>query len=385
MARIAVVAGPDPGHALPALGIARMLAAGGHRIRVLSGDGHDDTAAAHGLRLDRLPLLAPTPRDRDLGYRLWGRAAAMAPPVAEMLAPWRPDLVVADVLTRAGQFAAGLLGVPWVELTPHHLDEPDEALPPVGLGRRPASHLLRHLDDRRILTAQRRSIARGAVQAMEAARSIGLPGAAAPACRLVASLPALEYPRSRWPADVHLIGPVALDPALPSVEPPDGDGPLVVVTDSTASGVSTSLGAMALAAFRHLPLRLVVTSTTLPARRRPGLVVGPAPHLPLLDHASLAIGSGGAGFAGKAVRAGVPQVLVPVQGDQFEGAARLAWQGAGRVVRGRLTPRRLRWAAVTHLADRSAARAACRLAREAAALDSGAVLAAVGSVLADRR
>ena len=55
----------------------------------------------------------------------------------------RPDLVVVDVLTAAGSFAAERAGLPWVELSPHPLYLPSTGLPPmlsgVAPGRGPAS------------------------------------------------------------------------------------------------------------------------------------------------------------------------------------------------------------------------------------------------------
>ncbi len=369
MARIAVVAGPDPGHALPALGLAASLRARDHAVRFLSGDGHDATAARHGLSVARLPLLGPTDADDDIGHRLWARAAAMAVPLAATLRPWQPHLVVADTITRCGAFAAQLLGVPWVEVVPHHLDDPADELPPVGLGRRPARSALRRADDRRIVELQRRSLALGAQQAERAAADIGLGHVALPALRLIGTLPGLERPRLTWPPDAHVVGPLALDPALPELTPPVGESPLVVVTDSTATDVDRQLGAVALRALARMDLRVVVTSNSMTPRQAPGVTVGRGPHGPLLAQAALAIGFGGAGFVSKALTAGVPLVVVPLQGDQREGAARLREAGAGRVLALRaLRPAPLRRAVVRQLADHDARTAARGLAREAAVL-----------------
>jgi UDP:flavonoid glycosyltransferase YjiC (YdhE family) len=383
VARIAVVAGPDAGHALPAIGVGAALLDAGHQVRLFTGEGHDRTAADNGLCAERLPLLRASDDDDDLGRRIWGRAAQMAPPLAALLAPWDPDLVVADTLTRCGAFAAQLLDRAWVELIPHHLDDMDDDLPPVGLGRPPATTTLRRLDDRRINHAQRRSVALGRRHALLAARSIGLVGVRPPARRLVGTLPALERTRRSWPGDAVLVGPLAVDPAGEVLAPPDGLAPLVVVTDSTASGVDRSLGAVAIEALQGLDVRLVVTSGWLEPRTAPGLVVGRGPHGPLLVDAALAVGPGGAGFVGKAAAAGVPLVTVPFQGDQLETAARLQEQGAGRTLRLRaLTPRRLRWTVVRHLADADARRAAAVLAEQARALTPARTAQAVAEVLA---
>lgn len=375
---MALVAGPDPGHALPVFGLATRLRAAGHVVQVLTGRGHERTAAAHGIKCAQLPLLAAAAQDADLGAALWQRAADMAPPLAAMLAPSRPDLIVADTLTRCGGFAAQLLGIPWVELVPHHVCDPDPALPPIGLGWRPDAPVRLRVLERAILRRQERSRALGDRHAAIAARSIGLRVVRPPVHRLVATLPSLEYRRPTWPVATTLIGPVAIDPQAPPLAPPVGTAPLVVVTDSTAGEVDAGLGALALEALADEPLRLVVTSAHLAPRRRASVVVGQGPHEPLLAVADLAVGHGGAGFVGKAARAGVPLVTLPLQGDQREAAARLAWQGTGRtVVRRRRSAARLRAAVRRHLADPVARQSAQHLAREAAALDARDPLAPI--------
>ena len=50
---------------------------------------------------------------------------------------------------------------------------------------------------------------------------------------LVATFPQLEYPR-RWPAGVHVTGPMEFEIPHPDVELPEGDEPLVLVAPSTA-------------------------------------------------------------------------------------------------------------------------------------------------------
>jgi UDP:flavonoid glycosyltransferase YjiC (YdhE family) len=386
VSRIAVAAGPDAGHAYPALGVAAELQRRGHEVRFYSGPDHRELATSFGCSFDLLPRLGPTAGDGDLGHRLWRRAADMAAPFADQLRAWRPELVVSDLLTRCGAFAAQLVEVPWVEVLPHHLPDPGEGLPPVGLGRRLPRSALRRLDDRRIHVQQLRSYALGAEQAAAAARTLGLTEVAPPVLRLVATLPSLERARATWPAAAHVVGPLAVEPALTPLVPPAGDEPLLLVTDSTASGLDTSLADVALRGLRHLDVRVVVTSGRVPPRREAGVVVGRGPHLPLLEVASLAISPGGGGFVSKAAAAGVPHVVVPLLGDQREAAARLRDTGAGRTVRpNRLSPRTLRWAVVRHLADPRASEGAARLAAEAAALGPALAGDLVEQVLAGDR
>ncbi|MTV27493.1 glycosyl transferase [Nitriliruptoraceae bacterium ZYF776] len=384
MSRIALVTGPDAGHALPVLGVGAALAAHDHDVTVWTGPEHADLATRHGLAWRRLARLAPRPGDEQLGASWWDRAADMTAPLVADLRAARADVVVVDTLTRAGTLAAGVLGLPHVEVVPHHLADVADDLPPVGLGRPFPRTPWRAADDRRIVRFQHRSEALGADQGRTAAARVGLAAVPPPRVRLLQTLPSLERPRRSWPTDAHVVGSLALDPLLPRLEPPTGDLPLVVVTDTTASGVAGGLGALAVGALRHLDVRLVVTSSALPPRTAPDVVVGRGPHGPLLDRAALAVSPGGGGFVAKAAAHGVPQVVVPFHGDQREAAARLRDVGAGRVVR-RASSRALRWAVVSGLADRSAAAAARTLAAEAAELGPAIAADLVEAVLAGRQ
>lgn len=327
--RVAAVAGPDPGHCYPVAAVAAALAARGHQVVVVTGTQRFAELTAGGLDALELPLLAPTPRDADFGYRLWGRAGEMAGALAELLAGWGAEAVVADTLTAAGGFAAELLGLPWVEVIPHHLPDPDPDLPPVGLGARPARTPWGRADQRRLVRRQRASLAAGARLRAEVRRGLGLPPDPAPAARLVGTLPGLEYPRRRWPPRTWVVGALAWEPPGPLLTPPPGPGPAVLVADSTASGSRRSVADVAAVALGDL--RAVATSTRdgpWPAR----WTVGRTPHGGVLPHVDVVVCSGGGGLVAKALSAGVPVVVLPEHGDQREAGRRVVWAGAGRVV-----------------------------------------------------
>lgn len=369
MVTVGCIAGPDPGHALPVLGIGAELRRRGHHVVVWTGRRHAALAAHHDIGWRELPLLAPQPGDEDLGVRLHVRPVGMARALLPDVARLAPDLLLVDTLTRAGALTAAKLGVPYVEVVPHHLPDPDLGLPPVGLGRPLPRTPWRRADDRQLVRRQLASQADGDAQAAAAAAELGLPSWPVPALRLLQTLPSLERPRAVWPADAVVAGPLALDPESPPLVPPDGAAPLVVVTDSTANQLDRSLADTAVAGLRGLDLRLVITTGRRSPSRAPGLVVGVGPHAPLLATAALAVSPGGGGFVTKAAAAGVPQVVVPLAGDQREAAARLRDAHAARVVRpARCTPRALRWAVVRALADDRLAVAAQRLRAEAADL-----------------
>ncbi len=99
-----------------------------------------DTARAAGLDAVELDGLdRPLDDDLDAGARIHRRAARMAVLNVPALRDLAPDLVVSDVITACGGMAAELLGIPWVELSPHPLYLPSKGLPPIGSGLAPGT------------------------------------------------------------------------------------------------------------------------------------------------------------------------------------------------------------------------------------------------------
>jgi len=78
--RVAVVAGPDPGHSFPAIALCRRFSAAGDTPTLLTGTEWLETARAAGVDAGELAGLDPTDEDddRDAGAAVGRRAA---PPV----------------------------------------------------------------------------------------------------------------------------------------------------------------------------------------------------------------------------------------------------------------------------------------------------------------
>ncbi len=369
MVRVAVVSGPDPGHLLPCTAVALALAHRGHHVAVFTGRSWREDLETSGLAFRWLRRLAEGPEDSDFGWRMWGRAAHMTPPLAESFDDLRPDVVLVDTLTAAGGFAAELAGAPWVEMVPHWLWAPSEALPPIGLGQRPARTPIGRFVEEQQRRQQRASIEEGERLRRRARREVGLPPVGGPALTLLGTLPDLEPARPDWPERTFIAGPLEWEPpSWPDPHPPAGDGPLVLVTDSTASNVEVGIAGDAVTALEGEGVRVVATTTAdLPSR--PWLTTGRARHGPVLDRASCAVGYAGHGLVAKALSRGVPLVLVPLQGDQRETASRVERAGAGRLVwPEEASPAALREAVRAVLDDPSYTDAARRMGRHAAGL-----------------
>lgn len=335
--RVAVVAGPDPGHAFPALALcARFLAAGDEPV-FFTGPRWFDAAKEAGIAVRRLKGLAPraVDDDRDAGQRIHERAAHISTEILPDLSAMLPELVVSDVLTAGGGLAAERLGVPWVELSPHPLYLPSKALPPIGSGLAPGEGLRGRLRDGMLRTMTARAIRNGLRQREQARESVGLsatdPG---PAARLIATLPALEVPRPDWPEHTHIIGPLLWEPTRETLDLPPGDEPLVMVAPSTAHTGVAGMVDTVLAALDGAGVRVAISMLdTPPTDLPPWASAGLGRQDELLTHASVVVGGGGHGLLVKSLLAGVPIVTVPGGGDQWELANRAARQGSSILVR----------------------------------------------------
>ncbi len=345
--RVALVAGPEAGHAFPAIALCLRLAAAGDEPVLLTGTGWLDTARRAGV--DAVELLGLDPDesddDTDAGAKLHHRAARMAVLNLPVLRDLQPDLVVSDVITVCGGMAAELAGIPWIELSPHPLYLPSRGLPPIGSGLAPGTGLRGRLRDSIMRAFTARSMRAGGRQRAQARLGIGLPAEdPGPRRRLIATLPALEVPRPDWPAEAVVVGPLHFEPTSAVLEVPQGEGPVVVVAPSTASTGTVGLAELALENLipgETLPIgsRLVVSQLV---SSRPGggdvavppwAVVGLGRQDDLLRQADVVVCGGGHGMLSKTLLAGVPMVVVPGGGDQWELANRVVRQGSARLVR----------------------------------------------------
>jgi UDP:flavonoid glycosyltransferase YjiC (YdhE family) len=338
--RVAVVAGPDPGHSFPAIALCQRFAEAGDQPTIFTGAEWLGAARGAGIDAAALDGLAATDDDVDAGARIHRRAARMAVLNVPALRELAPDLVVSDVITAGGGMAAELLGIPWIELNPHPLYLPSKGLPPIGSGLAPGTGIRGRLRDATMRALTARSWRAGLRQRSASRVEIGLPARdPGPLRRLIATLPALEVPRPDWPAEAVLVGPLHFEPTDRVLEVPAGSGPVVVIAPSTALIGTEGLAEVALgcltpgetmpAGSRLLVSRLDGPELAVP----PWAAVGLGRQDELLAHADLVICGGGHGMVAKTLLAGVPLVVVPGGGDQWEIANRVLRQGSARLIR----------------------------------------------------
>jgi UDP:flavonoid glycosyltransferase YjiC (YdhE family) len=353
------------GHFLPLTALARAARQAGHRVAVsgqpnmvpvVADAGFDafGTGPNLGGAGDRAPLLAVDQEreERDLRNAFANRAArARAKDIVQLSSEWRPDLIVCDEVDFGAMIAAEILG-------------------------------LRHAS---VIVMGSGSFVRKDVVGDtldEVRRDFGLPPD--PELRMVGRHlvlcpfpPSFRDPSFPLPDTAHHIRPVldtgsSAGPAWLDTL----DGPAIYLTLGTMFNTeSGDLFTRALTGLRELPANLVVTV----GRHIDPAELGPQPptvHIErfipqslVLPHCGLVVSHGGSGSVVGALAHGLPAVIIPMGADQPLNAKRCTDLGVALALDPvAATPRDIRDAAVTVLADPSFRRNAERLRDELTAL-----------------
>ncbi|MCS7479599.1 glycosyltransferase [Umezawaea endophytica] len=367
------------GHFQPMVPLARAAVAAGHVVACTGAlsvvpmvQAAGFTAFATGpdfgsSTTERSPLL-PVDRDREEQDVREGFARRAAPERAaellELIARWRPDVVVCDEVDFGAMIAAERSGVPYVPvlviasgsfLRPDVVVEPLEELRAAhGL---PADPAMTMLSPGLVLSPFPPSF-----------RHPGFP------------LPSTAF-SFRAAGDGPPPVPIAVPPAVPTVYFTLG------TIFNTESG---DLFTRVLDGLEDLPVHLVVT---VGGRIDPA-EFGPRPphvrierYLPqdtVLPRAAVVVSHGGSGTVLGALAHGVPSVLIPMGADQPHNADRVVALGAGVSLDAEhATPAQIRAAVATVLADPAYRLAAERVRADIAALpDQSAALALLEELVA---
>jgi UDP:flavonoid glycosyltransferase YjiC (YdhE family) len=343
--RLLVAAFGDPGHAFPAIALARELGRRGHEVLVETWERWREPVEAEGLAFtgaQEYTVYPPPGPDTPDGQT----AAAAAKALARLMDGFEPDLVVSDILTLAPTLAAEVAGVRHATLIPHVYPVQQPGMPMYSLGLRPPRTALGRLAWRATDPLLAMGLRRGRDELNEIRARLGLGpierfhGGISELLAIVATFPQLEYPRG-WPAHVHVTGPLFFELPDEEIELPEGDEPLVLVAPSTSQDPECELLRVALDGLADEPVRVLAT-TNRHQPERPievpsnAIVVDWILYSQVMPSADVVICHGGHGTVARALAAGTPLLVCPSVGDMGENAARVAWSGAGLSV-----PRRL--------------------------------------------
>jgi MGT family glycosyltransferase len=344
--RFLVAAFGDAGHAFPAIALGRALARRGHDVVVETWEKWREPVEARGLRFtaaEEYKTFPPPPPGSDDGPSAADAALALLPFVEEL----RPDAAVCDILTAAPALAAERAGVRRATLIPHVYPVHEPGMPFFAFGAQPPRTPVGRAMWQAALPVLVGGLRRGRREGNEMREAAGLApierfhGGISEELALVATFPQLEYPR-RWPAHVHVTGPMEFELPYDEVALPIGDEPLVLVAPSTAQDPECRLVRVALEALADEPVRVLATLNGMqPQEPLPtppnATVVDWVGYSQVMPAADLVVTHGGHGTVARALGSGTPVLCCPAVGDMAENGARVQWAGAGLMLPWRLT------------------------------------------------
>jgi len=389
----------------PYIAVARALTERGHRAVIAAAEDH--RAAVEGAGIELAPI---RPSATDFGdYQALVARLFHARRGPEYL--WREvvvphlrsayedlsraadgaDVLVSHPITVTLPLVAQRRGLPWVATVLAPLSFMSVADPPV-LAAAPWLHKLRALGPapyRLVLSLLKRSVWSWEAPLRELRREIGLlptphlamfEGQFSPLCNLALFDPQLARPQPDWPANVRVCGAAIYDGAAPDpalvreVERflAAGEPPIVFALGSSAVWIAGDFWERAAAAARELGRRaILVTGPVTPANLPAGVQAFPyLPYSTVFPRAAAVVHQAGIGTLAQAMRAGRPQLIVPVAFDQPDNAHRAAALGIARVVPfRRVTAHRLTSELATLLGEASYAREARAVAEALANVD----------------
>jgi MGT family glycosyltransferase len=375
----------DAGHAFPMLALGTALVARGHEVHFETWKRWREHAEAAGIHFAAAPeyQVFPTPERRHL--KPYAAAVRAARETGEMVAKIAPDVAVADIMTPAASLAAEVAGVPVATLVPHVYPHMAPGFPIYSIGARlPRTRAGAELWERATARFVNPALELGRDQFNESRRRLGLEPVPwvhtglSRGCTLVATLPQLEYPRA-WPAWAHVVGPLMWEPPGERVDPPPGEGPVVLVAPSTAQDREHRLLRAALEGLAGEPVRVIATWNGREEDRPPVAVPANAVLVPWLSYSQtmplcdVVVSHGGHGTLMRALTNGCPVVVCPAVGDMAENASRVDWAGVGvRLPRRFATPRGVRSAVARALREPRIGAAAREAGAWVAGHDGGA-------------
>ena len=242
--RVLAYTSPARGHLYPAVPIVSELAARGHEVSVgtLSSElGHLAQAGIEGWPID--PTIERIEiedwRERSLPRASMSvlktfalRAREEAPDLERAIERQRPDILLVDVNCWGAATVAEASDLPWAMYSPYILPLPSREAPPFGLGLRPLGGPLGTVRDVLTGSVMRAGFDRAVMPAINALRTErGLSRLARysdvlkrPPVLLALTAEGFEYPRSDWPANVHMVGPMQLGAPTAAAGVAGGDG-----------------------------------------------------------------------------------------------------------------------------------------------------------------
>lgn len=361
----------------PYLAVARALIERGHQAVIAAAEDHRAPVEAAGVEFAPVRPRASDIGDyQDLVTRLFDTRRGPERLIREFVMPHlRPayadlsraadgaDLLISHPLTVTLPLVAELRGLPWAATALSPLTFMSSCDPPVIAGA-PWLRKLRALGPAPyglLFKLLRLTVRSWEAPLREFRRELGLPpsqqpamfeGQFSPLLNLALFDPQLAAPQPDWPVNVRVCGAPIYDGAAPHADIRndlehflgEGEPPIVFALGSSAVWIAGDFWDKAAAAARQLGRRaILVTGPVTPAGLPGGVRAFPyLPYSRAFPRAAAVVHQAGIGTLAQALRAGRPQLIVPVAFDQPDNARRAAALGLARVLPFRkVTARRL--------------------------------------------
>ncbi|RJQ68152.1 glycosyltransferase [Pseudonocardiaceae bacterium YIM PH 21723] len=340
---IAIICTPGQGHLIPALAVAGELVNRGYRVTLPTTAERQAQVEATGAaaplysspmheNLAQQAVLAKDAKAADFDPasilpKFLEEAGATAPQFQSILEGDRPDLLVYDQLTWAGALLAEKWGVPHVVLFPSTVPVPEQP-GLAGLQRFLPADKIAELDVE--LSAARARIGLGPSTVADFFAGTPELGVAF----LTRSFQPFGDSVGEW---AEFVGP-CFGERIDNVgwQPPAGTDPLVYVSFGSVFNDQPSFFRTVIEAFRDEPVRVVMAIGQRVDRAELGEippnfeVLGFAPQLEILPHASVFLTHCGMGGTQEGLSFGVPLVGIPQMTEQQGNAERVVELGLGR-------------------------------------------------------
>ncbi len=399
--RVLAYTSPARGHLYPVVPIMAELARRGHsatlyslagelgQLAPLGIEGHAIDPAIERIEIEDYRERSQLGAIRSVFRAFLKRSASEAPDLEQAIAKHDPDVLLIDINCWGAATVAEASGCAWAMYSPYLLPLPSKDAPAYGPGLRPLGGPIGAVRDTVVNRVSERISFQSTMPQINALRSKhGLCALvrfddllAAPSLLLSLTAEGFEYPRSDWPANVKLVGPMNWSPSFdgcsyaclaprtaldegpaPESQSPEPTSPqhfsdappwldeladpLVLVTCSSERQRDKRLLHVALEALPKAGMSVLGTTAAHdPAdfASAPGSkIVRFISHDAVLQRAACVVCHGGLGITQKALAAKVPVVVVPFGRDQAETARRVEFAKAGvRLSLRRLSPKRL--------------------------------------------
>lgn len=390
MAKFLFTVLPALGHLSPTIPVAKELQRRGNEIAYASGHIFEDLLRGEGflsyslgakLELKELekfyPKLGKLKGTKRQIYTFKEIIIPSTPDIVrelqDIISEFQPDVMVVDSVTYAGAIAAQIANIPWATTSVCPGGLPGKHAHLYGFGLPKAKNIITKLIYRisrwRLTLLACYSFDR---QINTIREKFNLPplkfaiitSTLSPYLYLAFTTLDFEYPRRKWPNQVHFVGASLWD--KPSdFKLPDWfntlpkDKPIVYITLGTFQGFFyTYFFEIAYEALSGLDMQVIMTVgkdvdiTTLPTPPKNFIIEQYIPNTELLPKVSCMVHHGGFNSTIAPIVYGVPVVVVPFDGDQLENAQRCVEAGIGvRLNYKKLTPKKLKEAVLHVLSE----------------------------------